>query len=193
MNLPSFFIDDSESLKYEETIDFFMSWTIRCADEKYRNGNKKVYENSRKIVSKLIGEEYSDKHQFSNIKVWKQHQNIDLWVEFDFNSQEYALIIEDKMYSDVRYNKFGDNQLSRYKGKVKDHYLNSPSRIDKYVLLRPDYESEKKDEQFIEASGFMYLNLEQLADVLDSAKTGNELFDEFWFNWMRDSMAKREK
>ncbi|WP_157943686.1 MULTISPECIES: hypothetical protein [Arenibacter] len=114
-------------------------------------------------------------------------------MEFNFNSQEYALIIEDKMYSGVRHNKLVDNQLSRYKGIVKDHYLNSPSRIDKYVLLRPDYESEKKDEQFIEASSFKYLNLEQIADVLDSEKTGNELFDEFWFNWTKDSQAKREK
>ena len=44
MKLPHFFIDDSDAIKIEETIDFFISWTIRCADEIHQKNNKKVHE-----------------------------------------------------------------------------------------------------------------------------------------------------
>tara|TARA_R110000765_G_scaffold340818_3_gene430872 strand:- start:1256 stop:1816 length:561 start_codon:yes stop_codon:yes gene_type:complete len=186
MNLPSFFIDDSESMKFEETIDFFMSWTIRCADEIHQNGNKKVYENSRKIVCNLLGLEYTVIQKFSNIKVWKQHKNIDLWVELSVNNERYALIIEDKMYSSIH-----SDQLTRYKIIVEDYYLNNPPPIIQYVLLRPDYELALQDKDLITNSDFKYYNLEQIADVLDTEKTGNELFDEFWYNWTKDSQAKR--
>jgi hypothetical protein len=33
--LPSFFLDDSTSDKYEGVADFFLAWTLRCAQEKY--------------------------------------------------------------------------------------------------------------------------------------------------------------
>lgn len=188
MNLPSFFIDDSESMKFEETIDFFMSWTIRCADEIHQNGNKKVYENSRKIVCKLLGLEFTDIQKFSNIKVWKQHKNIDLWVELDVNDEKSAIIIEDKMYSTIH-----SNQLERYKEIVDNYYAERSIKEIAYVLLRPDYELEDQDKEIIEESGFKYHNLEQLAPYGEHEKTGNELFDEFWFNWTRDSQVKREK
>ncbi len=34
-----------------------------------------------------------------------------------------------------------------------------------------------------EKLGYRYLNLEQLKDQLPNEKTGNELFDEFWYKW----------
>ncbi len=35
-NLPAFFKDDSETFKVEEVIDYFLSWTIRCADVEFK-------------------------------------------------------------------------------------------------------------------------------------------------------------
>ena len=188
MTLPSFFIDDSDSMKFEETIDFFMSWTLRCADQIHRNRSINVYTSSRNILAKLLHFEHANGLLFSNIQVWKQHKNIDLWVELKVNNQEYALIIENKMYSKIQ-----NNQLQRYKEIVQEHYANESNRIIEYVFLRPDYELEKQDKLFIDASDFNAVNLEQLAELIGTEKTGNNLFDEFWFNWTIDSRAKRKK
>ncbi|ADV48158.1 hypothetical protein Celal_0828 [Cellulophaga algicola DSM 14237] len=188
MKLPSFFIDDSDSMKYEETIDFFMSWTIRCADSKYLNGSNKTYDRSRLILSKLLHFENAEGLLFSDIKVWKQFENIDLWVELKVNDQDYALIIENKMYSKIH-----SNQLGRYQKIAEEHYKNDPSRIIIYVLLRPDYELEKQDRPLVILTAFNAVNLEELADCLEEKRTGHDLFDEFWFNWTLDSKEKREK
>ncbi len=51
LKLPSFFKDQSKSYKYEELIDYFISWTIRCSDLIYENNglinrySKKYYLN----------------------------------------------------------------------------------------------------------------------------------------------------
>tara|TARA_R110000765_G_scaffold103130_1_gene192365 strand:- start:883 stop:1461 length:579 start_codon:yes stop_codon:yes gene_type:complete len=188
MKLPHFFIDDSDAIKIEETIDFFISWTIRCADEIHQKNNKKVHENSRKILSKLLGFENADLLRFSDIKVRKQHRNIDLWVELKLNDQEYALIIENKMYSAINH-----NQLNRVMKLVEHHYLEEPTRIIEYALLRLDYELEKQDEPLVIVTDFNFYNLVQLAEYIDANKTGNQLFDEFWFYWAIDGRIKKAK
>ena len=188
MTLPSFFIDDSNANNFEQTIDFFMSWTIRCADVLHQNRSTKVYTSARSILAKLLHFEYADGLLFSNIQVWKQHKNMDLWIELKVNEQAYALIIENKMYSEIH-----TNQLNRYQKIVEEHYKNETSRIIEYVLLRPDYELDKQDQPFVVVSDFHAINLEQLADSLEYKKTGNDLFDEFWFNWAIDSEIKRGK
>jgi len=71
-----------------------MSWTIRCADIKHQQANKKVNDSARRILAKLLQFEHADGLLFSNIQVWKQHKNIDIWVELMVNNQQYALIIE---------------------------------------------------------------------------------------------------
>ena len=108
--LPSFFTDSSDSMKFEEVIDFFMSWTIRCADDKNRTVAPLVHNNSKAILAKLIGVEEYDELEFTDIEVWKQHRHIDLWCEFKLNNQPHALIIETKMYSTFR-----KDQLKSYK------------------------------------------------------------------------------
>ncbi len=188
MTLPSFFIDDSNANNFEETIDFFMSWTIRCADVIHQNRSKKVYASARNILAKLLHFEYADGLVFSNIKVWKQHKNMDLWIELNVNDQPYALIIENKMYSKIQ-----PNQLNRDQKIVEEHYKNETARIIEYVLLRPDYELDKQDRPFVVVSDFHAINLVQLADSVADKKTGNDLFDEFWFNWAIDSEIKRGK
>lgn len=175
MKLPSLFHDASDSMKYEETIDFCMSWTIRCADVKHQQANKKVYDSARRILAKLVQIEHGDGLLFSKIEVWKKHKNIDIWVELMLNDKTYyALIIENKMYSEIH-----SNQLNRYQKIAENHYKNDPERIIKYVLLRPDYELDEQDQKLNIVSDFHYLNLEELADSLEKGKTGNHLFAEY--------------
>ncbi len=188
MRLPSLFYDGSDSIKIEETINYFISWTIRCADNIYQNENKKVYRNYRIIVSKLLGFDNADFLEFTNIKVCRNHKNIDLWAELNVNGEEYALVIENKMYSSNYL-----NQLDRYKRVVEEHYLDNPSRNLEYVLLQPNYELVNQDDPLVIFTDFTYCNLEQLTEFLELEKTGNQLFDEFWFNWALESHAFREK
>lgn len=179
--LPSFFKDDSKSDKYEELIDFFMSWTIRCADKKYE-GNHLINKYSKKILSKLI---FNDENKLDNekvveIKVWKQSGNIDLWIELEIENypKKTPLIIESKMYSSIR-----PNQLSKYRENVLDYYKDKDEyEKAKFVLLRPDYEHDH-EKDFCSNEGFSHCNLALLQELLTEGKTNNDLFDEFWFNW----------
>ena len=60
------------------------------------------------------------------------------------------------------------------------------NELEKYVLLRPDYEFETKYDERSSCveKGYQYYNIEQLQELLEGkAMTGNHLFDEFWFNW----------
>ncbi len=57
--LPSFFRDfDEENTKvdsgYETLMDFFLGWTIRCAEKKYQAANPTVNFFARKLVHALI-------------------------------------------------------------------------------------------------------------------------------------------
>lgn len=180
--LPSFFTDSSDSMKFEEVIDFFMSWTIRCADDKNRTVSPLVHNNSKAILAKLIGVEEYEELVFTDIEVWKQHRHIDLWCEFKFNNQLHALVIETKMYS-----KFRKDQLKSYKDLVKKYYNDKGLKHDfHFVALRPDYELAKKhpfEQAHCDSHDYIYLNLEQLQDVCTTLPTGNDLFDEFWYRW----------
>ena len=184
MSLPHFFKDDSDSMKYEETIDFFMSWTIRCADKKYESELGSVHSNSKKILSLLISGKgnFVEYPFFENVRVWKQSNNVDLWAEFETgpDKKRFALIIENKMYSSIR-----PNQLQKYKDLAYTYYEGDDSININFVLLRPDYEMNVKhaEEKQCEGLQYLYLNLEQLKDKLPQERTGNNLFDEFWYNW----------
>jgi len=184
MGLPKFFKDDSESMKYEETIDFFLSWTIRCADIVYKKEDEIVYNYSKLILQKLLSNfSISDESIFKNIKVWKQHSNIDLWVELTIEvkgiEEKAAIIIENKMYSSIR-----NGQLEKYIEIATEYYKNDDRKIE-FIFIRPDYEIGNKtnEKALCEELGYTYLNLEELKDVLLNKKTKNHLFDEFWFNW----------
>lgn len=180
LKLPSFFKDQSKSYKYEELIDYFISWTIRCSDLIYEN-NGLINKYSKKILSKLIfdDEKVLDSKRIKNVQVWKQSDNIDLWIELEIENdpQKIVLIIESKMYSSIR-----DNQLKKYKTFIENYYSDRKDYKLNFVLLRPDYEHDY-EKDFCYEQGFLHINIEELQELLNEGETGNYLFDEFWFNW----------
>lgn len=144
---PSFFRDYSEGdVTKEAVVDFFLSWTIRCAaidcddvelDETERDKLQKVKELSRRFVLMLIFAE-SEKdyasiedtckdYEVEYVKTWKQWSQIDLIAHVDLKykgndkkeDKHYAIIIEDKVYS-----KSHSNQLSNYMGLMEKYYKN---------------------------------------------------------------------
>ena len=96
--------------------------------------------------------------------------------------------MKNKMYSAINH-----NQLNRVMKLVEHHYLEEPTRIIEYALLRLDYELEKQDEPLVIVTDFNFYNLVQLAEYIDANKTGNQLFDEFWFYWAIDGRIKKAK
>lgn len=179
--LPSFFNDDSATLKVEETIDYFLSWTLRCADEKFSE-NILVNKYSKMILSKIL---YNDENKLNdkdvtNVQTWKQWSNIDVCAHLTIEGQNFAIIIENKMYSSIR-----EGQLLKYAAIANDFYKDKPEFIKKFIFIRPDYDHEIKfnEKVICEEMGYDYYNLAQLQELLPEAITGNELFDEFWFNW----------
>jgi len=188
IDLPSFFTDDSESFKVEEVIDYFLSWTIRCADIEFKE-NKLVNRYSKMILSKILFDDENklESQTISNIKTWKQWQNVDIWVHLEIEKKKIAIIIENKMYSTIR-----ENQLSKYIEIANGFYADKPEYNTKFIFIRPDYDHEIKynEKEMVKKEGYNYFNLSELQDVLPNKKTGNDLFDEFWFNW-RETTSNR--
>ncbi len=183
MDLPSFFKDNSNSDKFEEIIDFFLSWTLRCADYRYSIEHKSIQRKALKILSILLFENSNELNNriVSEIKVWKQKNRVDLWVELKIDDELHAIIIETKMYSSIR-----QNQLENYKKIAEDYYGNQDRKFQlHFVFIRPDYgndEIERKNEcEFVKKQGYLHKNLEEIIEEIDDkGLTGNYMFDAFW-------------
>ncbi len=53
--LPQFFYDSTDKdSNCEPLIDFWLSWTLRCAEVKYSEINPQLYDNARRILLFLI-------------------------------------------------------------------------------------------------------------------------------------------
>lgn len=190
--LPHFFNYKEERADhgYETMQDFFLSWTIRCSNESYKNTNPILYEYARRIVFGLIyGEnengnyilkkEINNDFKVTSVKTKRQYKNIDLLVALEISFSEKVLLnIENKWYS-----KLDPNQLEKYNNFVKNEYPSS--KISNLYITcddcRKNYEEEKKN---CITNNYKFLTIEHLfriAGMDTGGKTTNYLFDEYWF------------
>jgi hypothetical protein len=184
MELPSFFKDNSNSDKFEEIIDFFLSWTLRCADYRYSIEHKSIQRQALKILSTLLFENSNELNNriVSEVKVWKQEDHVDLWVELKIDDELHAIIIENKMYSSIR-----QNQLENYKKNAEDYYGNQGRKIQlHFVFIRPDYGTDDEikrinELEFVKNQDYRHKNLDEIIEEIeDDGLTGNYMFDAFW-------------
>ena len=187
MNIPFFFKDNSESKEHELLLDYFLAWTLRCAQES--NEMDKLRIASKNIISFLLSENL-DKYKIETVYTWRQRNQIDLCAEIvlkDENNvpRKIAILFENKMYTHLR-----EGQLNKYKNIFKEFYeLKENGKTDyelKYYFLTCHYEEEQLKSDFEEAQKYDYKPLR--FDHLKSGsnlieKTGNFMFDEFWFNY----------
>jgi hypothetical protein len=109
-------VDDSKSDKYEEVADFYIAWTLRCAEKKYETVDNAVHTYSKRLLSKLVkgGSDYLDHKDVLSVKTWKRRDAVDIWVEAKVQEEcgdtAYTIIIEDKYCS-----KLTNAQLEKYK------------------------------------------------------------------------------
>lgn len=178
---------------YETIQDFFLSWTLRCSPNKYKEADPKVQEYARRIVYALIfghniTDSYSivgqisDTFQVIQVTTKRQLSSIDLLAEVTTNEngleKKYVLNIENKWYSGLK-----QGQLKKYNEFVQNRFQGVES-VNLFITCddcRKNYDSEKEE---CRLNNYKYLTIRDLFSLSKMSydgKTGNALFDEYWF------------
>jgi len=176
--------------------DFFISWTLRCAMEKFRKDNFLLNSYSKSILLALLfGYNIESEYCYENtdnetikvksVKTKRQLGGIDLIAEIEIENngtiEHYILSIENKWYA-----KLGLNQLERYSEVVKANYDLTEKRLVQ-VLIYCDSEIHGKDKTILERcvkSGYKCTDIESLKVLIGMKEKGltmNFMFDEYWF------------
>lgn len=190
---PQLMLDETESDGHAEPImDYVISWCLRRADVRCKDEKPILYSHCRFMLGKLLSIENTDAVIFSNVKVWKQDHDIDLWVELTVTCQgemsKHALLIENKYYTSLHDATDTDgkkrNQLEVYKKKFDAHYNSQSETWQKhYALITCIERNDGKFEQYSIAEKFGF-NLFSFYDLLeDDTQTESDLFNEFWYRW----------
>lgn len=175
--------------------DFFVSWTLRCAMEKFRKDNFLLNSYSKNILLALLfgynkDDEYyyknndSDTIQVNSVKTKRQLYGIDLIAEIEIDNngkiEHYVLSIENKWYANLRL-----NQLEKYSETLKaKHDLANKTLVQ--VLLYCDSTIHGKDKTIGDRcvnSDYKCTDIEQIKALIgmDRGLTMNYMFDEYWF------------
>ena len=192
--MPQFMRDSSSNDGHAEPImDYVISWCLRRADVICKDEKPILYSHCRFMLGKLLSIKNIDDVIFSNVKVWKQNQHIDLWVELEEEREgkvtKHALLIENKYYTGLHDTTDVDgvkrNQLVVYKNTF-DAYYNSQSETwqKHYALITClERENDSKFEQYRIAEDFEF-NLFSFYELLENdTQTESDLFNEFWYRW----------
>lgn len=187
LELPSFFKSKDENkldLGYENLQDFFLSWTLRCAEENYKSVNQILHDYAKKILFKLIFDNPNVNYFVKEVKAWRQVNQIDLLLEvylLDNNNipQNYVLNIENKWYTNI-----SDTQLVKYSEYIESEYKERDFVV-KNIVIFCDSEKLKDGSNLQKAmiSNYSVTTVEDLKEVIGEVKTDNYLFDEYWFKF----------
>lgn len=183
-DLPIFFNykDEGADSGYETIQDIFLSWTLRCAQENRENTILNQY--SKKILLNLIFDDKAPENTIiKSVKTKRQWKLIDLLAEvkIDINgtTKEYILNIENKWYTSVR-----SGQLEKSKEAIVEKYSNKKYNIINLIIM-PDF--EKLDNDLKNISKKLNYKLKVIEEIKEkismTKKTGNYLFDEYWFKF----------
>lgn len=193
--LPVFFNDEGTDSGYEAIQDFFLSWTLRCSADVYKESfkvnlySKKVlysllYGQNRKLTLKVDFRSF-ETFKVVEIKTHRQFKGIDLLAEIKVlvgdKAESYILNIENKYYSSIR-----NNQLENYVQKINDVFDLRKNKLVNVVIFCDDCKLTKGSREVEECIKHQYkfTHIPELATLAQMDDlTGNHLFDEFWFNW----------
>lgn len=185
IELPMLMEDDSEKDgRAEIVMDYIISWTLRRADILCSTEKPILYKYCRQILATLLGLKLEDDMVFEMVKVWKQDQNIDLWVELTVRqgntSQRHAILIEDKFYDKLR-----DHQLETYKEIFDNHYAKQNEEWQKHYLLISCVERGEKFDRLYGIAptlGFKTFSFYEIFGK-DHEECESDIFNEFWIRW----------
>ena len=192
---PQFMRDNTQKDGHAETImDYVISWCIRRADVICKDEKPILYSHCRHILAKLLEITLTDDVEFHDVKVWKQEQYIDLWVELEVKENEqitkYALLIENKYYTGLHNATNIDgqqqNQLTAYKNKFDARYAGKQNENwqKRYALItcleRHSAPFNRHFDQIVEQEFNVFSFYELLENDI---QTESDLFNEFWYRW----------
>ena len=176
----------------EPVMDYVISWCLRRADVICKDEKPILYSHCRFMLGKLLSIKNTDDVIFSNVKVWKQWEKIDLRVEVDVEQRgeitKHALLIENKYYTGLHDTTDTDgkkrNQLEVYKKEFDAHYNSQSEKLQKhYALITCLERNDSKFEQYRIAKDFGF-NLFSFYELLENdIQTESDLFNEFWYRW----------
>jgi len=186
-NLPVFFNYKNENADsgYETIQDMFLSWTLRCAtksneNSEFRNLNKY---SKRVLLDLIFDNEIPENIIVESVKTKRQWNLIDLLVEVKLEikgeMKEYVLNIENKWYTSVR-----PEQLEKSIKAVNEKYIDNNFNIINLIIM-PDY--QKYNDNLKALAKKMNYKVKIIEEIKENAKmkekTGNYLFDEYWFRF----------
>ncbi len=192
-NLPSFFNYKEEGTDngYETIQDFFLSWTLRCSANSYKEIDEKVNEYARRIVYILIyghndnrnfifDKEIIDSFKVIDVKTIRQDKYIDLVAELTIeeggNTNKYIFNIENKWYT-----KTSEHQLQKSREYIENKYDSKEFQIINLLIFCDDTYDKHQMELAID-NNYKCLSIDNLAGYSQIEETGNYMFDEYWFN-----------
>ena len=194
--LPKLMVDSSEKDgKAEIIMDYVLSWCLRRADEICQRDNKPIlYEYCRYMLGKLCEIDVNDSVNFKNVEVWKEDQNIDLWVELEVaindTSQKHAILIENKYYTGLHLTRDSDgeyrNQLEVYKKRFDEHYSKKEEEWKLHYNLVTCVERESPAFTMYDIAKDFGYQVHSFYDMLkdsDPEWTESDIFNEFWIRW----------
>ena len=191
--MPQFMRDNSQNDGHAEPVmDYVISWCLRRADVICKDEKPILYSHCRFMLGKLLDIDNIDDVIFSNVKVWKQWEKIDLRVEVDVEQMgkttKCALLIENKYYTGLHDTTDVDgvkrNQLVVYKNTFDAHYNSQSEKWQKhYALITCIERNDSKFEQYHIAKkfGFKLFSFYELLE--NDIQTESDLFNEFWYRW----------
>lgn len=210
--LPSFLNYDSKD-KFltdnglETLMDFFLSWTLRCSEEKFQMLNPILYEYARKAVYGLIYGFNNEKDEFVinsrinesfkvlEVKTRRQWKRIDLLFELkvvnNLEEKQYILNIENKWYSGL-----SKQQLRAYKNLVEAHFdIGKFEIINLYISVDNCRKYYKEEKQSCRENNYKFLTVVEMKEFMETKDilTGSDLFDEFWFIFLGQNDSSRSK
>ena len=199
-DLPPFFNykEENSDNGYETIQDFYLSWLLRCADIKCKNENLLLHKYSNNAVFALIyGKNDNEKGAYklssnptenfkvTKVKTIRQLNQIDLIAEIEVeeNSQkkQYVLNIENKWYSSIR-----NGQLEKANDFTKRKYDSKEFEIINLIVFC-DYEKlDESTRKHCKDTNYKVVtipDIKEIAKMDEMGKTGNALFDEYWFKF----------
>ena len=197
--MPQFMRDSSQNDGHAEPVmDYVISWCLRRADVICKDEKPILYSHCRFMLGKLLSIENIDDVIFSNVKVRKQDQHIDLWVELTKACQgeitKHALLIENKYYTGLHDTTDNDgkrrNQLEVYKKRFEAHYADKPNEdwdlhYALITCLERDSAPFKRHFGYLtEVETKPAFNVFSFYELLENdTQTESDLFNEFWYRW----------
>ncbi len=178
---------------YESMQDFFISWTIRCAVERFKSENLNLNLYAKRILYALIfckndktnlmlSRDDFDDFEVVSVVTKRQEALIDLMAEVHYkirgNPQRCILNIENKWYSSIR-----PFQLENSYKFIRQIY---DIEIIDIVLFCDSEKISEEVKLHCAYNSYKYLTVEDLQEfsgITLENRTENALFDEYWLNF----------